>query len=62
MLFNAENINFKYENSDFIWETNLNMQVLSGSRIAIKGSNGSGKTTFIKILLGNLEPQHGTVF
>jgi len=62
VLFNAENINFKYENNDFIWETNLNMQVLSGSRIAIKGSNGSGKTTFIKILLGNLEPQHGTVF
>lgn len=62
VLFNAENINFKYENNDFIWQTNLNMQVLSGSRIAIKGSNGSGKTTFIKILLGNLEPQHGTVF
>jgi len=62
VLFNAENINFKYENNDFIWQTNLNMQVLSGSRIAVKGSNGSGKTTFIKILLGNLEPQQGTVF
>lgn len=62
VLFNAENINFKYENSDFIWQTNLNMQILSGSRITIKGTNGSGKTTFIKILLGNLEPQHGTIF
>jgi len=62
VLFTAENINFKYEKSDFIWQTNLNLQILSGSRIAIKGSNGSGKTTFIKILLGNLEPQHGTVF
>lgn len=62
VLFNAENINFKYEKSDFIWQTNLNLQILSGSRIAVKGSNGSGKTTFIKILLGNLEPQHGTVF
>lgn len=59
---NAENINFKYEKSDFIWQTNLNLQILSGSHIAVKGSNGSGKTTFIKILLGNLEPQHGTVF
>jgi len=62
VLFNAENINFKYEKSDFIWQTNLNLLILSGSRIAVKGSNGSGKTTFIKILLGNLEPQHGTVF
>lgn len=62
VLFTAENINFKYENSDFIWQNNLNMQILSGSRIAVKGSNGSGKTTFIKMLLGNLEPKHGTVF
>jgi len=62
VLFTAENINFKYANSDFIWKNNLNLQILSGSRIAVKGSNGSGKTTFIKILLGNLEPQHGTVF
>ncbi|MEG0915664.1 MAG: ABC-F family ATP-binding cassette domain-containing protein [Myroides sp.] len=62
VLFTAENINFKYEYSSFIWKKNLNLQILSGSRIAIKGSNGSGKTTFIKILLGNLEPQHGTVF
>lgn len=62
VLFTAENVNFKYTNSDFIWKNNLNLQILSGSRIAVKGSNGSGKTTFIKILLGNLEPQYGTVF
>ncbi|WP_091523107.1 ABC-F family ATP-binding cassette domain-containing protein [Paenimyroides ummariense] len=62
VLFTAENINFKYETSVFIWKTNLNVQILSGSRIAVKGSNGSGKTTFIKILLGSLKPQHGTAF
>ena len=62
VLFAAENINFKYENSDFIWQNNVNIQILSGSRIAVNGSNGSGKTTFIKILLGKLEPQHGTIF
>jgi len=62
VLFTAENINYKYEYSSFIWKKNLNLQILSGSRIAVKGNNGSGKTTFIKILLGNLEPQHGTVF
>ncbi len=62
VLFTAENINFKYETSDFIWQNNLNLQILSGSRIAVKGSNGSGKTTFIKILLGSLKPQHGSIF
>ncbi|UUV22827.1 ATP-binding cassette domain-containing protein [Paenimyroides aestuarii] len=30
--------------------------------MAVKGNNGSGKTTFIKILLDNLQPQQGTVF
>ena len=62
VVFTTENINFKYINSDFIFKNNLNLQIASGSRIAIKGSNGSGKTTFIKILLGNLVPQQGTVF
>lgn len=62
VLFTAENINFRHENSDFIWKNHVNLQILSGTRIAIKGNNGSGKTTFIKILLGNLEPQNGTIF
>lgn len=62
VLFAAENVNYKYKNTDFIWKNNLNVQILSGSRIAIKGTNGSGKTTFINVLLRNLEPQTGTVF
>ncbi len=62
VLFTANNINFRYADSNFIWQNNINLQILSGSRIAVKGSNGSGKTTFIKILLGTLEPKTGTVF
>lgn len=61
-LFLAENINFGYENGNYLWKENLNFQILSGERIAIKGTNGSGKTTLIKVILGNLTPQIGTVF
>src|SRR5690606_35139204 len=61
-LFIAENINFGYKNEKYLWEENLNFQILSGERIVIKGINGSGKTTLIKVILGNLIPQTGTVF
>lgn len=61
-LFVAENINFSYENGNYLWTENLNFQIVSGERIAIKGTNGSGKTTLIKVILGNLKPQIGTVF
>ncbi len=61
-LFIANDINFGYENEKYLWNENLNFQIVSGERIAIKGANGSGKTTLIKVILGSLEPQIGTVF
>ncbi len=62
ILFTANQINFCYKNDHFLWNDNLNFQILSGERIAIKGENGSGKTTLIQILLGKLRPQIGTLF
>ncbi|MBP0902216.1 ABC-F family ATP-binding cassette domain-containing protein [Mariniflexile gromovii] len=62
ILFTATNINFAYNPSQFLWKNNLNIQITSGERIALKGQNGSGKTTFIKLLLGDLEPTTGTIY
>ncbi|MDL2262933.1 ATP-binding cassette domain-containing protein, partial [Bacteroidales bacterium OttesenSCG-928-I21] len=60
ILVTAKDINFGY-NSLFLWENPLNFQIRSGDRIAIPGNNGAGKSTLIKLILGKLEPQTGTL-
>lgn len=39
----------------------FNLRVLRGDRIGILGKNGSGKTSFLKLLLGELEPDAGKI-
>lgn len=60
ILITAEQINFQY-NSQLLWKKPLSFQFTAGERIAIKGLNGSGKTTFIKMILGLLVPQSGRI-
>ena len=36
-------------------------KIQRGDRIGILGKNGSGKTTFLKMLIGNIEPDQGRV-
>lgn len=40
---------------------NLNLQIHERARIGIVGPNGGGKTSLLKILVGELEPSAGTV-
>ncbi len=39
----------------------VNLEVAGGERIALLGDNGTGKSTFVKILLGELAPTEGKV-
>lgn len=43
-----------------LWE-NLDVSIKNGEFIAVLGPNGSGKTTFLKVLLGLQPLTHGTV-
>ncbi len=41
--------------------SNISLKVMRGDRIALIGNNGVGKSTLLRILLGKIEPQQGTV-
>jgi ATP-binding cassette subfamily F protein uup len=40
----------------------FSLKIIKGDRIGILGKNGSGKSTFLKLLIGELEPDTGRVF
>lgn len=61
ILISAHKLNFGYVKDKFIWQSPIDIVIRSGERINIRGNNGSGKTTFLKLLLGELSPVQGEV-
>ena len=55
----VKNLSYAYRHLPIV--TGFNTDVMRGDKIGIIGPNGCGKSTFIQLLLGQLEPQHGTV-
>ncbi len=39
----------------------LNLEIMRGDRVAIIGRNGAGKTTLVRSLIGELQPESGSV-
>ncbi len=56
----VENLSFGYEAGQKVIN-NLNLHISAGDRIAIIGENGVGKTTLLRLLMGELKPDHGTI-
>jgi cobalt/nickel transport system ATP-binding protein len=56
----AERVWFSYPDG-FVALQDVLFQVRAGEFVAMLASNGSGKTTLIKVLVGLLKPQKGTV-
>lgn len=58
-LIELNNVNFSYQGSERPILENVNLSIPVGSRIALVGSTGSGKTTIAHILLGLYTPSTG---
>ena len=54
-------VSFRYPGSDIWALRHVNMRFKVGKRLAIVGENGSGKTTFIKLLCRLYDPQEGQI-
>ena len=61
--YNVEfkDVSFKYPGSDIWALRHVNMKFKVGRRLALVGENGSGKTTFIKLLCRLYDPQEGQI-
>lgn len=57
----ARNVSFKYPGSDEYVLQNINLKIAVGEKLAIVGMNGSGKTTFIKLLCRLYDPTEGQI-
>ncbi|MFT6791008.1 MAG: ATP-binding cassette subfamily F protein uup [Cellvibrionaceae bacterium] len=55
----AHNISHGYHNEVLI--ENFKLKIMRGDRIGLIGNNGVGKSTLLKILLGTIAPESGTV-
>jgi ABC-type bacteriocin/lantibiotic exporter with double-glycine peptidase domain len=58
----AENIGFKFPDSNKKIINDISLKIKQGEKIIINGENGSGKSTLIKILCGVLEPKTGALY
>ena len=59
IVFEIENASYEVEGKTLLKDFSATIQ--RGDKIALVGSNGCGKTTFIKLLLGELQPTSGTI-
>ena len=58
-VIRARNVSYSYGDEQVIRD--FSIKIMRGDRIGLIGNNGVGKTTLLRLLLGELEPQSGTV-
>ncbi|HNS08983.1 MAG TPA: ATP-binding cassette domain-containing protein, partial [Candidatus Ozemobacteraceae bacterium] len=58
-VIEAKNISFAYGDKQIIRDFSL--KICRGDKIGVVGANGCGKTTLVKLLLGQLQPATGEV-
>ena len=57
-----KNVSFKYPNTESYALQNINLKINNGEHLAVVGRNGSGKTTFIKLICRLYDATDGEIF
>tara|TARA_B100000579_G_C22839800_1_gene860808 strand:+ start:1470 stop:3212 length:1743 start_codon:yes stop_codon:yes gene_type:complete len=57
-----KDLNFKYPTAENFIFKNLNLKISKGEHIGIIGVTGSGKSTFVDLILGILNPNQGEIY
>jgi ATP-binding cassette, subfamily F, member 3 len=60
ILLNLTDVSYSYITRPIL--QGLNWEVQSGQRVGLVGPNGGGKSTLLKLILGRLSPETGTIF
>ncbi len=60
LLLQVENISFGYRNIPLF--SGISLDVLPGDLVHLTGPNGSGKTTFLKVIAGLITPDSGSIY
>lgn len=61
-LIEFKNVSFKHNDQNKFILKNINFKAKEGEMVALLGESGSGKSTFIDLLLGLYSPDHGSIF
>merc|ERR1712100_103224 len=62
VILRMNNVTFTYPTKEKPTIFDVNLTVSQVSRVAVIGANGAGKSTAIKILVGEMTPQDGTIW
>ena len=61
VFLEIKDLDFRYSNKkDFVFQ-NLNLSIKPNERIGISGDSGTGKSTFVNLILGLLRPINGEI-
>merc|ERR1719161_514078 len=61
-ILKMNDVTFKYPTHEKNTVENITLTVCMASRVAVVGANGAGKSTAIKLLIGELKPEQGQIW
>lgn len=61
-IIKMQDVTFKYPSHEKNTVENVSLTVCMASRVAVVGANGAGKSTAIKLLIGELKPESGSIW